>query len=353
MLQLSEKQAQDIVDKMMQDIPYNINIMNEQGIIIGSGQRERVGTVHQGAVRALRTGKMIEVWQDGRLERMGTNEPILINQQHVGVIGISGHPDEVRPFCNIVRTTVALLIEQRVQLESQALEASQQKAFWERLLNHTGSYSQKFCKEAKQYQIDLQLPSVLLYMKPSQKRAEEQAGMQMELARFASHLPSFPLEGEEQAQLILIQNDADIKPTIQLLMQLAPNEIWIGVSQKETNIATGYAQARSVIQILQALQPAIHVMHYEDVPFLVQFSIADLNPHTNTISKLEDSADLLETLRSFIHHSGSMSATADHLNIHRNTLQYRLKRIHTLTGRDPRNWLELIELTHGLLRHYQ
>lgn len=81
MLQLSEKQAQEIVDKMMQDIPYNINIMNEQGIIIGSGQKKRVGTVHQGAVRALQTGRMIEVWQDGRLEKQGTNEPILINQQ--------------------------------------------------------------------------------------------------------------------------------------------------------------------------------------------------------------------------------------------------------------------------------
>lgn len=130
MLQLSEKQAQDIVDKMMQDIPYNINIMNEQGIIIGSGQKERVGTIHQGAVRALTTGNRVEVWQDGRLEKMGTNEPISINHQHVGVIGISGHPDEVRPFCNIVRTTVALLIEQRNQLESLAHKASRKKPFW-------------------------------------------------------------------------------------------------------------------------------------------------------------------------------------------------------------------------------
>ena len=157
MLQLSEKQAQDIVDKMMQDIPYNINIMNEQGIIMGSGQKERVGTIHQGAVRALTTGSMIEVWQDGILEKMGTNEPILINQQHVGVIGISGHPDEVRPFCNIVRTTVSLLIEQRNQLESMAHEASRQKAFIERLLNQFGSYSQKVKKEALQYRIDLHI----------------------------------------------------------------------------------------------------------------------------------------------------------------------------------------------------
>ncbi|MDU5950808.1 MAG: sugar diacid recognition domain-containing protein, partial [Paenibacillus macerans] len=43
MFQLSEKQAQEIVDKMMMDIPYNINIMNDRGIIVGSGKKERVG----------------------------------------------------------------------------------------------------------------------------------------------------------------------------------------------------------------------------------------------------------------------------------------------------------------------
>lgn len=48
MFELSEKQAQEIVDKMMMDIPYNINIMNGKGVIIGSGKKERVGTIRRG-----------------------------------------------------------------------------------------------------------------------------------------------------------------------------------------------------------------------------------------------------------------------------------------------------------------
>ncbi|WP_339311437.1 sugar diacid recognition domain-containing protein [Paenibacillus sp. FSL k6-2145] len=348
MLQLSEKQAQDIVDKMMQDIPYNINIMNEHGIIIGSGQKERVGTVHQGAVRALTTGSMIEVWQDSILEKMGTNEPILINQQHVGVIGISGHPDEVRPFCNIVRTTVSLLIEQRNQMESMAHEASRKKAFIERLLNQPGSYSQKVKKEALQYRIDLQLPTILLYVRlPKNSLAAE-----TEVNRILLQVPSFSIEGDGDDQIILIQNEVDVDRIIQRLRQITPTA-FIAVSQKEANIATGYEQARSVMNILLALQPDSPIIRYEDVPFLVRFSAADLTAHANIVSKLEDTADLLDTLRSFIQHNGSMTTTADHLNIHRNTLQYRLKRIQTLTGKDPRNLLELIELTHGLLAFYQ
>lgn len=49
LFELSEKQAQEIVDKMMMDIPYNINIMNGKGVIIGSGKKERVGTIHKGS----------------------------------------------------------------------------------------------------------------------------------------------------------------------------------------------------------------------------------------------------------------------------------------------------------------
>ncbi|MFS0872593.1 CdaR family transcriptional regulator [Paenibacillus xylanilyticus] len=348
MLQLTEKQAQDIVDKMMQDIPYNINIMNEEGIIIGSGQKERVGTVHQGAVRALTTGNRIEVWQDGRLEKMGTNEPIGINNQHVGVIGISGHPDEVRPFCNIVRTTVSLLIEQRNQLENLAHEASRKKAFLERLLNHSGSYSMKFRKEALQYNLDLQLPTVLLYM----RALVNSPGFNEEFGKIVVQFPSFSIEDEGNAHIVMIQSESDLDPLVQRL-QLEQPHCFISVSRREPNIAVCYEQARSAMNILLALQPAASLIRYDEVQFLVQFSNARLTSQANIVSRLEDHADLLDTLRSFIHHNGSMTTTAADLNIHRNTLQYRLKRIQSVTGKDPRNLLELIELTHGLLAFYQ
>ncbi|WP_338541105.1 CdaR family transcriptional regulator [Paenibacillus tundrae] len=348
MLQLSEKQAQDIVDKMMQDIPYNINIMNEQGIIIGSGQRERVGSIHQGAVRALTTRTMVEVWQDGRLEKMGTNEPIIIANELLGVIGISGHPDEVRPFSNIVRTTVSLLIEQRNQLENLAHEASRKKAFLERLLNHSGSYSQKMRKEALQYHIDLQLPTILIYI----QFQGEASPFNSESYRTLLPHSWFTLEDAGDAQLVLIQNESEVDVFIQQFQQDQPQAL-ISISRREANIARCYEQAKSAMDILMALRPASPLTRYDDVQFLVRFSAANLTNNSNIVSKLEDTADLLETLRSFIHHSGSMTTTADDLNIHRNTLQYRLKRIQSITGKDPRNWLELIELTHGLLAFYR
>ncbi|MDT2827044.1 sugar diacid recognition domain-containing protein [Enterococcus viikkiensis] len=87
---LTKEQANMIVQKLMSDIPYNINIMNEQGYIIASGKEQRIGERHRGAERAIAQRKMVEVFKDTSLEKRGTNEPILLNGELLGVVGISG-----------------------------------------------------------------------------------------------------------------------------------------------------------------------------------------------------------------------------------------------------------------------
>ncbi|OPA79207.1 sugar diacid utilization regulator [Paenibacillus selenitireducens] len=342
MFQLSEQQAQDIVDKMMKDIPYNINIMNDQGVIIGSGNKGRVGTIHQGAVKALATGKMIEVWDDGRFEKKGTNEPIVIDHKRVGVIGITGNPNEVRPFCNIVRTTVALLIEQGTALKNLAHEANRKKAFLEMLLQHQGAYSQKLKKEASTYKIDLLLKTVVLYVKNFTWNEESAKSLLL--------YPSFVME--EDTHLIMVQNAKSTDKLIQTMLQ-HQNDALIAIGNLKSSIAESYYQAKSAMNVLVALNLPSRVVAYDEVDFLVKLSHADLSNNLNVVSKLEDTMDMMETLRSFINHDCSVSLTAAELNIHRNTLQYRLKRIHSITGKDPRNVLQLFELTHGLLSLYK
>ncbi|WP_414859307.1 CdaR family transcriptional regulator [Paenibacillus haidiansis] len=327
---------------MMRDIPYNINIMNDKGVIVGSGKPERVGTVHQGAVKALTTGKMVEVWEDGRFEKKGTNEPIVIDHEHVGVIGITGNPDEVRPFCNIVRTTVALLIEQKTAMENLAHEASRKKAFLELLLSHQGAYSQKLRKTAAGYKIDLLLKTRVLYLK-NFKPDDEKAKLLL------AH-PFFDMG--EDVHLLLVQDDHETDKLIAHLRQ-GQSDLFISAGKLKSNVADSYRQAKSAMSVLLALRPPVQVVYYEEVDFLVKLSRANLSDNAGIIGKLEDSADLLDTLRTFINNNGSISFTADQLHIHRNTLQYRLKRIHTLTGKDPRNLLQLFELTHDLLSLYK
>lgn len=109
---LTTEQANLIVKKLMADIPYNINIMNEHGYIIASGKNHRIGERHRGAERAIKQKAMVEIFKDTSLEKRGTNEPIILNGELLGVVGISGDPAEVRPFTKLVKSIVLLLIEE-------------------------------------------------------------------------------------------------------------------------------------------------------------------------------------------------------------------------------------------------
>ena len=65
---LDTKMAQDIVARTMRIIDTNINVMDARGRIIGSGDRERIGELHEGALLEIRrTPRTIQMVQSDEL----------------------------------------------------------------------------------------------------------------------------------------------------------------------------------------------------------------------------------------------------------------------------------------------
>ncbi|HEY9674790.1 MAG TPA: helix-turn-helix domain-containing protein, partial [Waterburya sp.] len=67
------------------------------------------------------------------------------------------------------------------------------------------------------------------------------------------------------------------------------------------------------------------------------------------LSPLDQEPDLLETLDVFFLENCCPSTTAKHLSIHRNTLSYRLDKITSLTGLDPRQFDDAMQIRLALL----
>lgn len=61
-----------------------------------------------------------------------------------------------------------------------------------------------------------------------------------------------------------------------------------------------------------------------------------------------EDAGLVATLRAYLDHGCRPGPAAEELSIHRHTLGYRLERVHELSGRDPRDGTNLLELTLAL-----
>ncbi|RQN11272.1 hypothetical protein EHW71_06730 [Clostridium butyricum] len=97
---LNKQIAQKIVDKISTVLPYNINIMDKEGIIIGSSNKNRIGTIHYGAAEALTEKKEVEIYNEDEFVKPGLNIPIFFKDEIEGVIGITGNPEDISAFGN-------------------------------------------------------------------------------------------------------------------------------------------------------------------------------------------------------------------------------------------------------------
>ncbi|GAA1093609.1 sugar diacid recognition domain-containing protein [Nocardiopsis metallicus] len=111
---LSSELAQRVVDLIAPTISHNINVMDEHGTIIACMEPGRVGSLHRGAQRVIaeRRSVLVTVPEPGTSDRPGANEPLMIDGELRGVVGVTGNPREVEDLARVVALTVQLLIAQ-------------------------------------------------------------------------------------------------------------------------------------------------------------------------------------------------------------------------------------------------
>ena len=134
---LSRENAKRIVEENGRAIGRDINIMDENGVIIASTDPARINAVHEGARRLLRDGlSMLAVHSGNEFpgSQEGVNLPVSLHGETVGVIGISGPPEEVAVFGGIIRRMTEIQLEGMQQQEQEEQLQHARDLFWEYLL---------------------------------------------------------------------------------------------------------------------------------------------------------------------------------------------------------------------------
>lgn len=338
MYKLSRLQAQRIVEKMMKDILYNINIMDEKGIIIGSGQTERIGIVHAGAVEAIRLGDAVEINCDKKFEKKGINLPIKYDDEIVGVVGISGNSKEVRPFGNLVNSTVTLMIEQEISLQRLNEDSKKKNDFFRKLISPANDISEEFYNEGLEYKIDLNKESEVVIIEFKSEINDNPPLLQ--------YYPSF--KTSNTSVCMVIQDNANLS-SLKNHLQTKYGDVNASFSGVGISVSLAYLQAKSAMQVRKGLFPDKISIEYSDIKLIADMT--ELKLEDKKISHILDNNEILiETLQVYIENNLNVMETADNLNIHRNTLNYRLNRIYEITGKDPKKILDLIELVHILIK---
>jgi carbohydrate diacid regulator len=105
------------------------------------------------------------------------------------------------------------------------------------------------------------------------------------------------------------------------------------------------------MRVLKGLFLNQKVISYEKCEFIADMSELQKNDAKTgrMVHLFEKNDELIKTLQVYLNCNQNANETASRLIIHRNTLNYRLNRIFKITGKDPKNILELVELLFMLI----
>lgn len=363
-MMIAPELAQEIVERAMQVLPLNVNVMDARGIIIASGTPERIGDLHAGAQMVLARGAAVEIDHAATSSlpgaRAGINLPLYGRGEICGVVGITGTPDEVRQFGQLLRITAEMIIEQALLTGELQRERRYREEFVFQLLKRTGVSQESMAAWAARLGIDLSQPHTVTVLhvgtddtEPDRQLLDLQRA-QGELLNRWEDLPTavlspcelailepferseHPAECARQALLRLSELNALVEQRLELDYMLTSGVALPGIagaSASYQSAATTFAIARQ-----RGVKRPYASFYEHTLPVLLvdldlgwkkeQF----LAPFARLTGDDPKSVVLVRTLRAWFANNRHPTLTAKALHIHRNTLDYRLQKIGEMTG---------------------
>lgn len=328
--------AQKIADGMMQIIPYNVNIMDDSGIIIASGDESRIGTIHQGAVKALQAQKPYVVYKDTETERQGINLPIFYNKNIVGIIGVSGAVEEVMQLGQIAVVTVQLMIENQMFSEMTSIRESRLKDFlYDWTTVEKSQYTRDFLDRANYLGIDLNMRRTAVIINCKRIRYSLFENIK-HLLQKGEYLVRQRLEDA----LILFDASTNLDERLEKILALSKEITGCYVGEASTVASKTAKKAEQTFAMAKATGSTKRILHYDEVSLECILKdvedIKEVSRIMEILNEIDSDGVLRETVQVYTEYNYDYSKVCECLHIHRNTLNYRLAKLEDTVGRNPR-----------------
>ncbi|MHA7845366.1 CdaR family transcriptional regulator [Serratia sp. D1N4] len=369
--------AKEIVTRTMQIIDSNVNVMDTRGRIIGSGDHERLGELHEGALLVLSQARVVDI--DDAVARHlhgvrpGINLPLRINGKIVGVIGLTGNPAQLRQFGELVCMTAEMMLEQARLMSILA----QDSRFREELvlnLIRTEELSPALMEWAHRLGIGPDQPRVAAVVEVDSGQLGVDSAM-AELQQLQALL-TMP-ERDNLIAIVSLSEMVVLKPALnnhgqwdaenhrrrvenllsrmnessRLRVRIALGNYFSGPG----SLVRSYRTARTTMAVGKQRMPGQRAYYYQDLmlPVLLGslrsgWQADELARPLERLKAMDSNGLLLRTLNAWFLNNVQPIATAKALYIHRNTLEYRLNRISELTGLNLANFDARLLLYVGL-----
>ncbi|WP_179133911.1 CdaR family transcriptional regulator [Halobacillus massiliensis] len=343
-MELTEQLGREIISRLSKYIDVPINLMNAHGQIVASTDKNRVGQLHGGARAVIESGEpQMITHQDADSfsnAKPGVNLPIFHRGELAGVVGLTGHPEEVMQAARMTQGSVEITLEQ-MHIQKQAFFQERQWNQWMQQLLHPSEPNIEELEREAKYTLHVDVHKqwqVVVFQSKNAFELSEKVRPQLEALD-----PLFILPYEENTVAAPLPFDGKKLPIPAL------KDALIGVGEpgfSMEGIRQSYRQAREAIELAGEKGKMIYseslkterLFHHID-PEVFQ----EVTESYYTILRQLDYS-YTETLRHFFANDLKMNQTAEALHIHRNTLIYRLDQLSKKVGLDPRIFNDAILL---------
>lgn len=343
-MKLTKEIASNITEKMMAAIPYNINIMDELGIIIASGDKKRIGTIHRGAIEAIQKGSMVSISDHSSSIKPGVNMPIMFHDKIIGVIGITGNLDIVEPFASLVKGSAELLVSQEYSFNERRVQEQVREEFIFRWIYQREEYKHDFVSQGKDLGIDITKPRRILYIEDMEKN-------KLKFGHLANE--EYVVSLDHNTNIVLLLDNTGVVDRAAQVIDNIP--LIAGLGEPDILIRNSLRQARKTVAIARTFKIKNKIVQFKSVSYIDRATKSEGDKRLleifEELSGTEKGIDLLDTLESYILNDGEVIKIAKQLHIHRNSLGYRLSKIEEITGLNPRIYTELYQLITSFIQY--
>ncbi|WP_173915475.1 sugar diacid recognition domain-containing protein [Halobacillus sp. Marseille-Q1614] len=352
-MKLLPELANKIIQEVQIILKEHVIVLDENAFIIASTEPDRVGSFHEVAHRVLQTKEKQYITEEETQYflsvKAGINLPIFFESEVIGVIGITGDPESVEPYADLLRKMTELMVREKYHIEQKAAESRGLESYFYEWI-YADEMDEDFIQRGELLGISVGTPylCVLFYVKTNKTRI--QANMEDAYRQLVTKSPEDVFIPWGEGQFLLLkrvdgEKDRQILKTEMKQWQEAFHRKYdltlaIGVSNFAARkyLKPTYIEAEKALKVSKTRR---QMVQYEEL--MLDIILEEVSESAKeeflgrVLRDVQDRTELLETLTSYFSQNQSLVKTAQELNIHVNTLHYRLNQLKNTTGIDPRD----------------
>lgn len=382
--------ASQIAETTSSVIGYEVLVTDKNSIVIGASDTSRIGTFHEGSKKVLSTKKPLNHYPGYAKNLKGTKPgwtvPIIINNDVVGTIGITGEYEVVNKYGLLAQKYAEIILKEEIYQRSASLSQEAIQNFIQEILVFDDKTNDESMMLTRGHELgyDLKPPHIAIVIdichfqeitesiyKNKTKNESAEINIQLLKHSIQSIIKSIfdgandvcaPMGNDKFIVLNALTYKYDDSKVIEnikekcntIIQKLEDKNIAavIGISTICDNISSLsriYKEAWNILSIGKRLNKsgAFYIKEYfletllynspTNIKYLANSSMLDLK-------KQADCQELFKTIRAWYDSGFNQRKTSEMLYIHRNTLNYRIEKIQKICGVNLFNPREALDI---------